>query len=620
MNFSNSVLRDIYVSGLLHDTGKYLQKCGNAKVKHNILSQLFVLANPSVCAGAGLATVANLVAHHHDDISVLDSDVMFGPGEYADVSIIKSASDNYSISDNEEYINLLRKADSLAASSDRASEIESGKKGGRAPYAPLISVVGKVFDTRIAVQHGSIYKTYLYNGNDETEATIEANDADFKKHISESFTEFMKDVSDVKSVDALTGVLKKHWSTVNANTWKPEGESLGNTTTSLFDHSKMTSAIAACLYINSCYDANGIDVWNIVYNGNSDDLLSLVMSKLEELGICLPNVIYCTSGDGFIMLPAAYRDEFKTFLKDLNRTNYISFGETIDYYLAPNWSFKDCRDDISVRFSEKYIGILDVFSEKISDEIDVEYLHKHYKDKIIAGYAINNYSSIISHVLDNNDSISKLSTLFRVFENFSNDVKRYLNSIHVEIMSQTLSECIYVCDKSLLREIERKISSIYDLCVCKVTGLTFAYKEYNRYENTVECVKNMLQVRLMSFEKLEDGVATTILIHGIRYRLKSLDTYDRVYRSASCCTNAVLYKILRLYNEAMLYKKDKNPCHLVALSRFEYLIKNTVNETDNAFLKDCKKVLYDKEKDAISSSANIYYEAVYDAARRKDNE
>lgn len=617
MNFQKNIAKSICVSGLLHDTGKYLQKCGNAKVKHNILSQLFVLANPSVCAGADVTMVANLIAHHHDDVSTLSSEVVFGPGEYADISVIKLASENYDIHDYDEYVSLLRKADSLAASSDRASEIESGKKGGRAPYAPLISVVGRTFDKRIAIRHGSKYETYVYNGNDETEVTVEANDNNFKQHISESFKDFMKDSKSISSLDDLADVLKTHWSTVNANTWKPEGETLGNTATSLFDHDKMTGAIVLCLYINACYGFDGIDIWHVVYNGNNDSLISLIESKFEELGLYSPNIIYCTSGDGFFMLPSAYRDEFKKFLADLNHNSFVSFGETIDYSIAEDWIFKDCRDDITTRFSEKYIGILDVLSERIQDPVDVEYLHKHYKNKIIAGYAINNYDAIVSDVLSNNDSISKLSTLFRLFENFSNDVCDYLNSEHVEIMSQTLSECIYVCDENNLRKIERKISALYDAYVCSVTGLTFAHKDYNRYENTVECVKNMLQVRLMSFKSLEDGISTTVLIHGMRYKLKSLDTYDRVYKSASHCINAVLYKILRLYDEAFLYKKDKNPSHLVALSRFEYLIRNTVDETDKAFLKECKEHLYDREKESIRPVADIYYEAVHDAVRRE---
>lgn len=620
MNYDKSMLNNIYVSGLLHDTGKYLQKCGNAKVKHNILSQLFILSNPNICVGADVSTVANLVAHHHNDVSALNSEVMFGPGEAAGIPVIKAASDNYAISENKDYINMLCKADSLAASSDRASEIESGKKGGRAPYAPLISVVGKVFDARVAIRHEVDYKTYLYDGNDETEATINRNDPDFKAHISNSFKAFMKDISSVKHIGDLNYVLEKHWSTVNANTWKPEGESLGNTTTSLYDHSKMTAAIAACLYINSCHDTEGIDIWHVIYNGSSDELFYLVSPEFRKLGLQAPNIIYCTDSDGFFMVPAAFRNEFKSFLKALNKEQYVAFGETIDYNLAPNWTFTGCRNDISARFSEHHQGILDVFNEVIEDTGDEEYTHKHFKDKVIVGVLINNFDRISTKVLTENDSISKLSTLFRVFVNFSDDVKAYLESDGCEVISRSISEIIYACNSDDLYKTQKNIATLYDKYVGGTTGLSFINRLYNRYEDTITNVKNAMQVRADSFGSLGDGISTTIMIRKTRVKISALNVYDKVYKEALSCKNATLYKILKLYDEGFLYRKDKDPNHLVVLSRFAYLISNTKDEADKALLEKCKNVLYDSEKDIIKTLADIYYEAVYDAARNKEEQ
>lgn len=613
-----------YLAGLIHDAGKAIQKASTdaTKLKHQIVSQLLVEAKPEICLGSNetVEAVSNVIAHHHPDTSQITAPVSLGNGLTADMAIIKKASDHYKANKYSEEIGFLKQADSMAASADRASETGGGDYEGRSASAPLISAIGKMFnkqDKRVVLQHGHVYNTYVYQGSDEKQETIEANDPDFKQHIAESHQRFLSEISSVDSIDSLDRLLKKYWSTINANTWRPKGAELGNTTTSLYDHDKMTSAIMACLYINSCFQEDGIDLMRITYYGASNSVVQILEDKFSELGLRSPNIIYATENDAMIILPHAYTKTFTEYLQEVNKNSFTESGDTLNYDIAPNWAFKNCRDSIHERFSQHFVGAIAVLGMPCPVPDSKEYEYEHYKMKMFAGYAVNNYNKMLDMSMKENDSISKLSTYFRIFDKFTEDVNAYLDKQGCEILSQSLDRCLYVCKPEQVHKIEKDIAGIYDRYVCGLTGLTFACRTYNRYEDSKTCLNNMINAKLVKIQTLEDGEYTTVLLHGRRYRLKNLNIYDKVYNKASTIPKTLLHKILSLYEDGMKYRKDGNPDHLIVLSRFAYLCDK---QKDNAeyveFIQECRNVLYDSEKQQITSKADVYYEAVYDAARR----
>ncbi len=599
-------LTDIYVSSLLHDIGKYIHKYNGGKGKHNILSQLFILKHPEIVPGCDVSYIASLVGKHHDDMLLPEIGTVLSPYDRMDEDLMALFT---SCPDTDPSI--LRRADSLAASSDRASELEGGK-GGRAPLAPLISVIGKAMDKRLALRHGQEYRVYEYQGESEKETDLKnGNDPNYKEAIEKSYYGFMKEMESVKDVDSLDLLLKTYWSTVNANTWKPEGQTLGNTTTSLYDHSKMTAAIAACLYLD---DSADIDLCHIRYHGNHEDLFLLMKDELSSFGLMNPNIICCTDTESYVMIPDKIQFDFCRGLRKQSERLFSSFGETIDYDIAPSWQFNGCRDDISSRFTLHHTGVMDVIRNVTPtlEPDEKEYMQKHLKDKVITGYSVNNYQSILTYVVSQNDSISKLSTALRVFEMFAGDVKSYLEEKGYDIFSLSFSSCVFALPFDDMYKTQEAIWNIYKRYVSDCTGLSFTHEEYNRYTDTIKHVEQ----KLLRLSLCSDAFTSTF-IHGKRYKVTGLKKYYEIIQEASGVSKTAIYKVLACYEQALPYRKDKDPSHLIAVSRMAYLLSKDIDKADKAFIKKAKEALYSSETKSIGVMAPLWYEAMYQAARIK---
>ena len=83
--------------------------------------QLFILVNPWICDNE---IITNIVAKHHNDTSVIEEGMRISPSQVVTHKLINDATVNYEMNDFFCLeVGILRKADSLSVSSDRASEI-----------------------------------------------------------------------------------------------------------------------------------------------------------------------------------------------------------------------------------------------------------------------------------------------------------------------------------------------------------------------------------------------------------------------------------------------------------------------------------------------------------------
>lgn len=656
----------IYLAGLLHDDGKFLHKYGNAKISHRILSQVHLLAHKDIAPTANIKKAANIIVNHHSGNKYYpEANSELAPGLKIAQSIIDEASDNYD--DNyPELRKYLVDADSLSAASDRASENNGNTKDGRFEFAPLLSPLGSITGSRIAVRHGHSYATYEYSGTSEKADVLEVNDPGYLDAIAISAKRFEEGLDKVRSIEELDDLTKTHWSTVNPNTWRPEGSEMGNTYTSLYDHCKTTAAIAVCLYINESkgYPSDmknpNIDIIRVKYNGinaDSTDITSKILSlcRLRSL-----NVIGQFGNISYIMIPACITRKVKELIREENKEYFRHYGEVVDFDLAPAWQFRNCQDSLEARFTEHYHGILDIIKEKVAPPANLHDKHDIYstlfkdKDVVVAGFAVNNFDSILSAIIGGNDSISRFSTTLRIFESFINESAVLLERSGCTVLDKSFDMLIYAAPKEKLYALEydgnpasdRSVYSIFtkyacldetssDGSMCKGAGLTFSYRKFDRYGKSVDDIISKLKEDQQKYSQLTGPDAFTVTrvsVNGRMFGISCLRRYREFKHKclANMVSSSTMYKILELYKSCLSYnpasknKGNADPSCLISYSRLSKLIQQQAkrgnNPADTELLNDARKCLLDQDKQKINPNAHIFYEAVYDAAHKSSGQ
>lgn len=615
-------LKEIQVAGLLHDLGKFVRKYNGGKGKHGVLSGELIECNKELTLGCSVDNIVGLVASHHSDDSQSFEKtvgVEIKPGTQVTATLADKVYDSAKNVDKD-LLRILTMADSLSASSDRRSET-SGGTAGHCEYAPLWSPIAQVFGSRLAVKSGSNYQVYEYTGNDDSKETVtsQSNDSDFNKNVLNSFRVLTSEMEDLTDVESLISLLEKCWSTVNANTWRPAGSTLGNTTTSLFDHSKTTSAIAGCLLVNKqnrvnfSSDSPNIDIWHLTYVGKKLNVRDAIKNELSKVGLSSACIIGSTDNEIYFMFPSS---EFKSLtenIKQLNAKMYTEYGETINFEVAKNWQFKNCDKALADRFSTKFTGVLDVIGKVDAKEAEVETITD--EDKTVGGYKVNHYNYILNQIIANNDSISKLATTLRIFEMFSRDAEKFLREHNCKVIEASFDKCIYTVNKEDVHKIEVGINTIYKKYVLNVSGLTFSSITANRYVDGVGLLESELED--FSARRKTDDAESYVKIRDKVFKIAALEYYNKVLKESSVINKSTLFKVLKLYDDILQYSRDNNAEHLVSLSKFMYVIANESDENSKAFELKCMQAIWDDKQSKIKSLATVYYEAILEASRRK---
>lgn len=615
-------LKEIQVAGLLHDFGKFIRKYNGGKGKHAILSGEFLESNKELCLGCNVDTIVSLVAAHHSDATPLFEKTVgieIEPNKKVEATVANKVYSS-TLSVNKDMLKILTMADSLSASSDRRSETSEGT-AGHSDYAPLWSPIAQVFGDRLAVKSGYDYKVYEYTGTDDAKDTVlnNLNDSNFIENMLDSYSKIKTEMSKLTDTDSLLALLEKCWSTVNANTWRPAGSTLGNTTTSLFDHSKTTSAIAGCLLINKLngarisLDSPKIDVWHLTCVSEHISIRDTIKKELSRVGLSSACIIGNTDNEIYFMYPASEAGGIIDNIRKLNVEIYKKYGETINFEIAKDWQFKNCDKSLSERYTKRFMGVLDVIN---SVNTAVEYKStSNNKDNAFGGYKVNHYDYILEQIIENNDSISKLATTLRIFEMFSKEAEAYLVEHGCKVIESSFNKCIYTVNDTDVHQLENDINDIYKKYTSNCTGLTFSNVNTSKYIDGI----NIINSELDSFSKkrkLEDK-GSYIKIRNKLFKIEALGHYKKISESASKVAKNTLYKVLKLYSEILQYETDGNAEHLVSLSKFQYLISNEADENSKAFEKKSLQAVWDAEQNKIKSLATIYYEAILAESRRK---
>ena len=608
----------LQVAGLLHDFGKFCHKYNNGKAKHNILSAAFVDYNNQLLAGANKEAVINMILKHHD---VTDEDFKnaIGANIEPDTSItaaeITRFNDIYNDATYANLVKLLRQADGLSASGDRASE-SGADKGAHAEYALIWSPITRALGCDdIAVKSSSNYKVIRYEGDDDSKATVLANDSFFDTAMQQKYERIMSGLASVRYIEDLNKLLEAEWSTVNPNTWRPKGAKIGNTTTSLYDHSKTTAAIAGCLYVNT--EGSGIDIVNIHLNGTSNKLYGFVIKELNDLGLYSMCIISKVENEVLFMYPHNEITKLENDIKEFNKEIFSNNGETIDYKIADTWQFRGCTDTFNERVGAKHYGVLDVVNDVNKCPNVQEDDNKCYD--ILVGYRLTNFDYIMNHLMNDNDSISKVATSLRIFEMFANDVEKELNDIGAYIVELSL-DAGYFSVKSIgeYYEIAQKIKTCYEKYVLDATGLIISNVKCDRYCDNLAIIKSQLQVYYD--KRAEKDAKSYIRIRTSLYGFNGLMAYLHVKKSIvdNNINTSTLVKLSKIMCDLIAYADTQNNECLIALSRLNYLITNERNEKSKKFEKECLTRIYSNEKDELNSgNLKIYYQAIYDTIHKE---
>ena len=609
---------DLYalqVAGLLHDFGKFCHKYNGGRAKHHILSGIFVDNHRELLVGADAGKVINLILKHHDvtddemqntigtniepDIQVTSNDVINADAFYSEIAYSK-------------LVRLLRTADGFSASGDRASETGSDK-GAHAEYALMWSPIAKALGhDDIAVKSSSNYGVIRYIGEDDTKDTVLSNDDGFEVAMRQKYKNIMAALSKLEDIEDLNALLEKEWSTVNPNTWRAEGAKIGNTTTSLYDHSKTTAAIAGCLYIND--DGSGVDIINAHLNGTSDVLYDFVIGELNGLGLYSMCIISKTKNDVMFMYPHNKLEELQASVVEFNRKIFAKSGETIDYQVATSWQFKGCADVFNDRFNMKKYGVLDVMDVQPYVEDDTS---KRCYD-LLVGYRLTNFDYIMNHLMDNNESISKVATSLRIFEMFANDVGMMLQKAGINIVEISLNAGYFsVKDVGEYYDMARRIQNVYEKYMLDTTGLIISNTKCDKYCDNLALLKAQLQTYYDKREAKDQK--SYIKIRKNLYPFNALMTYLNVKKRITNegVNTAALVKLLKIMDDLILYLDTGNNECLIALSRLHRLINNENIEANKTFESLCLQRIYNVDKDELNSAnLKIYHQAIYDTVHK----
>ena len=365
------------ISSLLHDTGKVIYREGTDRRKHSISGYEFLKSE----LGINNKNILEGVKYHHAD------------------AIKGSNIDDNSIA----YIVCI--ADNIASATDRRDKME--EEQGFEISTPLESVFNRL-------NKNSEHNRQLYYRPDMLNIEKEINypvsekksfDKIYYKEVKQNLINNLKGVTqyDNKYINSLLEVLEANLTYVPCATSKREVQDI-----SLYDHVKITAAIALCIY--QYLDENGIDnykkelftgskkfyekeafilysmdisgIQEFIYTINSKNAMKMLRSKssyleimmehiidclLDRLELARTNLIYSGGGHCYILLPNTnkakniikeYNEEVNEWLlKNFQTSLYVSDGYSIcssnDFQNKPNGSYANIFKNISRMISKK---------------------------------------------------------------------------------------------------------------------------------------------------------------------------------------------------------------------------------------------------------------------------
>lgn len=443
---------EVAFSGLMHDIGKFYQR---TKMVSD-LTEKEKLLTPESKLGYN--------THLHSGYtSRFFHEYLHKDNEY------EALTSSHHIDDKSKFATMIRKADHIASSIDRKDEemdYEENNKKSSFQQVRLSSVINEV-DFGKKSGNGTFPLQSFKNIGYPVENYILKDKRNSVEEYETLFNEFIKDLKsehlisgdiDKYTFDRLYAMLFEYTTLVPASTYE------GNKTyVSLFDHLKLTSAIASCLYLNDTedekfimfeFDVSGIQKFIFKVTEGKDTkrdiakslrgrsfLISAITniitySYLNEFGLTQSNIIFNTGGGALLLLPKCkdFEERIHSVTEKIHKALFEMFSTDISYV----YSFVECDRKELEMFK---IGKATYLKTKLDEEKSRKF-HNEMKDDFFFKETDKNHickmcgTNLVNHENDTCDicrQIIKLSdfyvkhdTLYLVYD-FRNQLKDKLN-------------------------------------------------------------------------------------------------------------------------------------------------------------------------------------------------
>lgn len=351
---SKNEIMETTISALLHDIGKFYQRTG-IKLGDDQLDNSFV---GKYGAYKHAAFTSKFISNFLPQLNKL---------------IYHSAS-------HHQEKNEISKADELASAHDRKCDVEEDEEYTSGRYDYILKRLNSIFNEIKITKESQVDKKYVTISKiDEFDYLAKSKEEDIDeakrqyKKIFEEFAEECKKLNDKNDIISLHHklypLLKKYTTSIPSATYQ-KGTTNFKPTVSLFDHLKLTAAIAACLksvdykygenreleFVFLEYDLSGTQ--NFIYRITEGErtkkdiakslrtrsfflvlLTDLVGYKILELfNLSYENLLLSTGGRGIILLPK--NDDFDQKIKEtisvIEEEIYNQFKGEISFAIAMN--------------------------------------------------------------------------------------------------------------------------------------------------------------------------------------------------------------------------------------------------------------------------------------------
>lgn len=375
----------ITMSSLLHDIGKVIYREGGDVRRHSLSGYDYL----------------------KDEAGITDKDILVGV-KYHHAQNLKSAS-----LDNDSVAYIVYMADNIASATDRREREE--QESGFEISAPLESV----FNILNKNNKKMYYKPQLLNPDGEINYPSEDKimfDRHYYNIVKSNISDNLKGLNYTDDyINSLIEVLEANLSFVPSSTSKNEVADI-----SLFDHVKLTAAVASCIYQymeennitdykkilftngKEFYDKNvfllySMDISGIqdfIYTIHSKNAMKMLRSKsfyleimmehiidclLEKLHLSRANLIYSGGGHCYMLLPNT--ETAKNIIEDYNKEINGWFLENCDISLYIAGGYCECSSNSLKNYphgsySEIFKNISHMISEKKASKYSAKQIIK----------------------------------------------------------------------------------------------------------------------------------------------------------------------------------------------------------------------------------------------------
>ena len=398
--------------------------------------------------------------------------------------------------ESDDFSKIIRTADHLASAIDRKDEQydeATNNKKGNFIRARLHSVLCEVFDENKEDRVFLLNK--LTDMNDPISDFKSKGIIDSAKEYEKLFHQFKNEISSIPllqnnrsfiSYNYMYNLMNKYLVTIPASTYSKDGNV--KATVSLFDHHKLTSAIASCLYDETCFknelfcmleiDVSGIQnfIYKIVEGSGTKPKLSKALRGrsilvglitnaisyvfLNEFGLTISNILFNTGGGSMILLPynQTVEERIEKVTKRIRKNLFELFQMDITFVNAMvvlnKEELEEFQSDKAIKLKENLgRNKMKKFIDVIDDNFFYEPLSINNRCHLCGRVSENEQCDICNVIEDISDIYTK-NEKFGIVYDFSNELEIIGSIGRIDL---GFVQLLFVKDKKFIEQKYRKI-------------------------------------------------------------------------------------------------------------------------------------------------------------------